>query len=157
MSLDNYDRKILTKLTENGRITWRDLADEIGLSLTPTIRRVKHLENAGYITGYFARLDEKVIAGEMSVFVSVTLDRQIRESLDDFEAQVVQLPEVMSAFMMSGGSDYLLRCVVKDLTHYRDLLDEITKIPCVSQIQSSFALKTIINRAAPILTNLRLT
>lgn len=154
MPLDSYDMRILSKLTENGRITWRDLADEIGLSLTPTIRRVKHLEDSGYITGYFARLDEKIIAGEMNVFISVTLERQIREALDDFDHLIVQLPEVMSAFMMSGGSDYLLRCVVRNLDHYRDLLDAITKIPRVAHIQSSFALKTIINRPAPTLKNL---
>ncbi len=151
MALDKYDTKILSKLTENGRITWRDLAEEIGLSLTPTIRRVKNLEELGYITGYFARLDESIILGEMSVFISVTLERQIRAALDDFEKQVVALPEVMSAFLMSGGSDYLIRCVVRDLAHYRKLLDEITKIPRVAHIQSSFALQTIINRPAPLL------
>lgn len=155
MSLDSYDTKILAKLTENGRITWRDLADEIGLSLTPTIRRVKQLEDLGYITGYFARLDETIISGEMSVFINVTLERQTKETLDDFESKVIALPEVMSAFLMSGGSDYLMRCVVRNLTHYRELLNEITKIPQVAHIQSSFALKTIINRPAPVLGNLR--
>jgi Lrp/AsnC family transcriptional regulator, leucine-responsive regulatory protein len=149
--LDSFDARILQQLSTDGRTSWSDLADIIGLSLTPTIRRVKQLERSGYITGYFARLDEGRLAGEMSVFVSVTLERQIRASLDEFEATVSSLPEVMSGFLMSGGSDYLLRCVIRDLPHYRDLLDVLTNIPGVAHIQSSFALKSFINRASPVL------
>ncbi|MDT9599751.1 Lrp/AsnC family transcriptional regulator [Sphingosinicella rhizophila] len=150
-TLDAYDRRILQHLTANGRITWSDLAEAIGLSLTPTIRRVRQLEETGYITGYFARLDERQLAGSMSAFVSVTLERQVRSALDAFEARVSTLPEVMSGFLMSGGADYLLRCVVRDLDHYRDLLDLLTKVPGVAHIQSSFALKAFINRPAPLI------
>lgn len=149
--LDLYDRKILRQLATDGRTTWSDLSEAIGLSLTPTIRRVKQLEDAGYITGYFARLDEGKLAGGMSVFVSVTLEKQIRTALDAFEARIATLPEVMSGFLMSGGSDYLLRCVVRDLDHYRDFLDIMTNISGVAHIQSSFALKAVINRAAPLI------
>src|SRR3546814_17740040 len=84
----------------------------------------------------------------MSVFVSITLEKQVRASLDDFEASISALPEVMSGFLMSGGADYLLRCVVRDLDQYRDLLDVLTGIVGVAHIQSSFALKTVINRPA---------
>lgn len=150
-ALDTYDINILRLLTADGRITWSDLADRIGLSLTPTIRRVKRLEDAGYITGYFARLDEKLLAGGMSVFVSVTLEKQVREVLDAFEGEVVSLPEVMSGFLMSGGADYLLRCVVRDLEHYREFLDVLTKVSGVAHIQSSFALKSFVNRPAPLI------
>jgi len=151
--LDRYDRRILQRLTEDGRITWRDLAEEIGLSMTPTIRRVRLLEEAGYIAGYSARLDEGRLAGTMIVFISVTLERQVREALDVFEARVADLPEVMSGFLMTGGADYLLRAVVRNLDHYRDLLESITQIPGVAHIQSSFALKSFVNRAAPLLSN----
>jgi len=151
-NLDRYDLKILQRLTEDGRITWRDLADEIGLSMTPTIRRVRLLEEAGYITGYSARLDEGRLAGTMIVFISVTLERQVRDALDVFEARVADLPEVMSGFLMTGGADYLLRAVVRDLDHYRDLLESITQIPAVAHIQSSFALKSFVNRSAPLLS-----
>lgn len=151
-ALDSHDRKILHRLTQQGRITMSDLAEDIGLSLTPTIRRVKHLEEEGLILGYSARLDERQLAGAMSVFVSVTLERQVREVLDRFEARVAGLSEVMSAFLMSGGSDYLLRCVVRDLEHYRMLLDTLTNISGVAHIQSSFALKAVINRSAPMIT-----
>ncbi|MCJ2188681.1 Lrp/AsnC family transcriptional regulator [Novosphingobium beihaiensis] len=149
--LDSYDRKILRHLSENGRITWRELAEEIGLSLTPTLRRVRILEESGYITGYFARLDEQRLAGSMIVFISVTLERQIRSILARFEEHVASLPEVMSGFLMTGGSDYLLRAVVNDLDHYRELLDALTKIEGVAHIQSSFALKSFVNRPAPVI------
>ena len=150
IQLDGYDIKILARLAEDGRITWRDLASEIGLSLTPTVRRVRMLEDAGYITGYFARLDERRLAGAMIVFISVTVEQQIRSVLDIFEARVTLLPEIMSGFLMTGGADYLLRAVVRNLDHYRDLLDNLTTIPGVAHIQSSFALKSFINRPAPI-------
>jgi Lrp/AsnC family leucine-responsive transcriptional regulator len=149
--LDRYDLRILQRLTEDGRITWRDLAEEIGLSMTPTIRRVRLLEEAGYITGYSARLDEGRLAGTMIVFISVTLERQVREALDVFEARVTDLPEVMSGFLMTGGADYLMRAVVRNLDHYRDLLESLTQIPGVAHIQSSFALKSFVNRSAPLL------
>jgi DNA-binding Lrp family transcriptional regulator len=149
--LDAYDRKILQQLTIDGRMTWSDLAECIGLSLTPTIRRVRQLEEAGFITGYSARLDERLLAGSMSVFISVTLEKQVRAALDTFESEVAGLPEVMSGFLMSGGSDYLLRGVVRDLEHYREFLDVLTKIPGVAHIQSSFALKSFINRPAPLI------
>lgn len=148
--LDSYDRKILRKLAEDGRITWRDLADSIGLSLTPTLRRVRMLEEAGFITGYHARLDEARLAGSMIVFISVTLERQVREMLDRFEEHVARLPEVMSGFLMTGGSDYLLRAVVRDLEHYRELLDSLTKVEGVEHIQSSFALKSFVNKPSPL-------
>lgn len=151
-NLDRYDQRILQRLAEDGRITWRDLAEEIGLSMTPTIRRVRLLEEAGYITGYSARLDEGRLAGSMIVFISVTLERQVREALDVFEARVADLPEVMSGFLMTGGADYLLRAVVRDLDHYRDLLENLTQIPGVAHIQSSFALKSFVNRVAPLLS-----
>lgn len=149
-ALDSYDRRILRRLAEDGRVTWRDLADHIGLSLTPTVRRVRLLEERGYITGYSARLDEKLLIGSMIVFVTVTLERQTREAIARFEDVVADIPEIMSGFQMSGGSDYLLRAVVRDLDHYRNLLDMMTSITGVAHLQSSFALKSFINRPAPI-------
>lgn len=149
--LDSYDLQILRRLAEDGRITWRDLALEIGLSMTPTVRRVRLLEEAGYIRGYFAQLDEGRLAGTMIVFISVTLERQIREVLERFEAIVADIPEVMSGFLMTGGADYLLRAVVRDLQHYRDLLEQLTQISGVAHIQSSFSLKAFINRPVPAL------
>lgn len=148
--LDSYDRKILRHLAQDGRISWRDLSERIGLSLTPTLRRVRRLEEEKYIQGYSANLDERRLIGAMSAFVSVTLERQVEDALADFEAKIVTLPEVMSAFLMTGGSDYLLRVVVRDLDHYQRLLAELTRIPRVAHIQSSFAIKPVITRPAPV-------
>ncbi len=83
-TLDSYDRRILDALARDGRMSWRDLAEEIGLSLTPTLRRVRILESEGYIQGYAARLDERRLKGAMSVFVSVTLERQSEDFLAVF-------------------------------------------------------------------------
>lgn len=151
VQIDSFDRRILQQLTTDGRMTWSDLSQAIGLSLTPTIRRVRQLEDAGYITGYSARLNERLLAGAMSAFISITLEKQVRASLDRFESQVAAMPEIMSGFLMSGESDYLLRCVVRDLDHYREFLDALTNIDGVAHIQSSFAVKSFVDRPAPLI------
>lgn len=153
--LDELDLKILRELSEDGRMTWSNLADRIGLTLTPTLKRVRHLERAGFIRGYTATLDEGRLKGSMIVFISVTLERQVREALTAFEEGVAALPEIMSGFLMSGGADYLLRAVVRDLDHYRDLLEALTRVQGVAHIQSSFALKAFVNRPAPLLRRSR--
>ncbi len=145
--LDRIDLKILRELSRDGRVTWSELADRIGLTLTPTLRRVRRLEGAGFIRGYAATLDESRLKGTMIVFISVTLERQVRDALSVFENKVESLPEIMSGFLMSGGADYLLRAVVRDLAHYRELLEAITQINGVAHIQSSFALKAFVNRS----------
>lgn len=148
---DGYDRKIIAALIRDGRLSWRDLAEEIGLSLTPTLRRVRRLEAAGVIQGYAARVDERRLLGAMTVFVSVTLERQVAEALVVFEDSVAGLPEVMGGFLMTGGADYLLHAIVRDLDHYQLLLGELTRTPGVAHIQSSFALKTFVRRTAPLI------
>lgn len=149
-AFDRIDRRILSVLADEGRISWRDLSDRIGLSLTPTLRRVRRLEEEGYITGYAARFDEERLGGVFSVFVSVTLERQSEQALEAFESEIAKAPEVMSCFLMSGGYDYLLRVVVKDLASYQGFMTGfLTHLPGVTRIQSSFALKSVIQRAAP--------
>ncbi|SMP60946.1 Lrp/AsnC family transcriptional regulator [Noviherbaspirillum suwonense] len=150
MKLDKFDFKILNALANDGRVSWRDLAEQIGLSLTPTLRRVRLLEEEGYIQGYFARLDETRLSGELVVFVSVAMDKQAVEALTLFEERVAQVPEVMSCFLMTGDADYLLRVVVRDLHTYQSfLVNTLTRIPGVAHIKSSFALKTVLMRNAP--------
>lgn len=144
--LDRTDVRILQTLSADGRISWRDLAERVGLSLTPTLRRIRRLESEGYIEGYAATLSEEKIAGRVSVFVSVTLDRQVEAAAGAFEAAVVKIPQVAACFMMAGQSDYLLRVVARDLDHYHAVLGELTRIPHVAHVQSSFALKTVARR-----------
>jgi DNA-binding Lrp family transcriptional regulator len=151
--LDRTDLKILEVLSGDGRISWRELAEKVNLSLTPTLRRVRHLEEQGYIRGYSARLDEARLAGGMSVLVSVTLKEQSKEMLDIFEREIAVAPQVMSCYMMTGDADYLLRIVVNDMNEFQTFLTgTLGKIRGVSHIKSSFALKEVLNRQAPLLS-----
>lgn len=151
--LDPIDTKILRALTRDGRITWSDLADEVGLSTTPTLRRVRQMEEDGLIRGYTARLDETRLIGEVPVFISVTMERQVKDVLSRFEAAAAALPEVMAGYLMSGSQDYMLHAFVRDMAHYRDLLSKLTEIEGIAHIQSSFVLKTFLSRAAPLLND----
>jgi len=149
-TLDRFDLRILTILAEHGRISWRDLAARIGLSLTPTLRRVRRLESEGYVLGYSARLAEDQLGATISVYVSVTLAVQTEEAIRLFEREIVKAPEVMSCFLMTGGADYMLRVVAPDLAGYQAfLMNSLTRIPGVAHIQSSFALRPVIQRPAP--------
>jgi Lrp/AsnC family leucine-responsive transcriptional regulator len=148
--LDRVDILILKELAVDGRLSWRDLSERIGLSLTPTLRRVHHLEEQGIIRGYIAQLDEKRLAGSMNVFVSVTLAKQSEKGIARFEEEIALAPEVMSCFLMTGDADYNLRVVVRDLDAYHVFLTRtLTRIPGVEHIKTSFALKTVLMRSAP--------
>ena len=150
--LDKIDRKLLQVLARDGRVAWSELAEQIGLSLTPTLRRVRQLEEAGYIQGYVAQLDEGKLAGRVCVFVAVTLTSQAEDVIARFEEQIALAPEVMSCFLMTGVADYNLRVVVPDLdTYHRFLTRTLTRIPGVAHINSSFALRTVLMRPSPLL------
>ncbi len=149
---DKTDLKILKELALDGRMAWSALGDKVGLSLTPTLRRVRRLEEDGFIEGYVAKLDEGRLVGRMSVFVSVTLASQSEETIARFEEQIALAAEVMSCFLMTGDADYNLRVVVPDLDAYHHFLTRtLTRIEGVAHIKSSFALKTVLNRASPLL------
>jgi Lrp/AsnC family transcriptional regulator, leucine-responsive regulatory protein len=151
--LDDFDLRILAILAADGRISWRDLANRIGRAHTPTIRRVRALEAAGYIAGYHATINEERLGRAISVFVSVNLETQKEGALATFEAHIAKAPEVMSCFMMTGTADYLLRVIVPDLEAYQTFLAKtLTRIPGVSRITSSFALKSVMQRVVPPLS-----
>jgi DNA-binding Lrp family transcriptional regulator len=150
MSIDSVDIKILKALTQDGRVSARELGDRIGLSLTPTLRRIRRLEDEGYIQGYVARLDEARLGSVLSVFVQVTLKAQTLEAITAFEQEIIAAPEVMSCYLMTGGADYMLRVVAADLAGYQAfLMNTLTRIAGIAHIQSSFALKPVIERSAP--------
>jgi len=150
LQLDAIDRRILAVLADDGRISWRDLGEAVNLSLTPVLRRVKRLEEAGIITGYGARLDEQKLGGALSVFVSVSLERQSEEALEIFQRAIARAPEVMSCFLMTGNADFLLRVIAEDIPAYQRFMNDVlTRIPGIARIQSSFALKAVVQRAAP--------
>ena len=142
--LDRIDRKILAALQENGRLPNNDLAEQVGLSPSPCLRRVRTLEQAGVIRGYVALVDPAAVDLSVNVFVNVTLERQVEDRLDAFEAAVMERPEVLECYLMTGEADYLLRVVVPDLPSYeRFLKDYLTRVPGISSIRSSFALKQV--------------
>jgi DNA-binding Lrp family transcriptional regulator len=140
-------------LADDGRLSWRELAERVGLSETPTVRRVRALEQAGYITGYSARIDEAATGRPISVFVSVSLDSQNRQEIATFEAAIASSPQIMSCYMMAGDTDYLMRVAVADIPEFQKFLaDVIRPIPGMKRISSSFALKAVIQRVAPPLS-----
>jgi DNA-binding Lrp family transcriptional regulator len=148
-SLDGIDRRILKTLQGNARIRNVELAEEVGLSPSPCLRRVRALESAGVIKGYVTLVDQNQVDLPVSVFVSVTLEKQIEPVLEVFEEHIRQRPEVMECYLMTGDADYLLRVVTADLAAYeRFLLNHLTRIPGVASIKSSFALKQVVYRTA---------
>ncbi len=145
MNLDKTDLKILQQLQSNGRISNAELADTVGLSPSPCLRRVRALEEAGVLRRYAGLVDPRAVGLPISVFVNVSLRSQERASLEEFERQILQYREVMECYLMTGGFDYMLRVVVPDLDSYqRFLADKLTRIKSVANIQSSMTLKQVV-------------
>ncbi|MDT9599725.1 Lrp/AsnC family transcriptional regulator [Sphingosinicella rhizophila] len=147
--LDDFDLKILSALCEQGRMSWSDLAERIGLSQTPTLRRVRALEAENYIKGYRAVLDEARLGAAINVFVSASLDAQTDEALARFEECIIDIPEVMDCFMMTGTADYLLRVVVPDLPGFQSFISKLTRVAGVARLTTSFAVKSVVQRSTP--------
>jgi Lrp/AsnC family transcriptional regulator, leucine-responsive regulatory protein len=149
LALDEIDCRILTALQENARITNVELAELVGISPSPCWRRVRELEQKGVIASYVTLIDPGSIGLPVSVFVQVSLERQVETALEEFEGAVADWPEVMECYLMTGDADYLLRVVVADLAAYhRFLVDHLTRVPGVASIKSSFALKQVKYRTA---------
>lgn len=147
--LDATDRRILEVLQSDARIANVDLAAQVNLSPSPCLRRVRRLEEEGFVRGYVSLLDPAAIGLPVSVFVQVSLEKQVDDALDEFERQIVSRPEVMECYLMTGDSDYLLRVVAPDIAAFQSfLLDHLTRIPGVASIKSSFALKQVSYRTA---------
>jgi Lrp/AsnC family leucine-responsive transcriptional regulator len=143
-SLDALDRKILELLQADGRISIADLAEKVGLSPSPCLRRVRNLEKAGVIARYVAVLDQRAAGLPVSVFVSIKLEKQQQESLDRFDAAIRRWPEVLECYLMTGSRDYWLRVVVPDLDAYeRFVKQKLTRIEGIASIESSFALQQV--------------
>jgi len=147
--LDEIDRKILGELQPNARLRNIELAAKVGLSASPCLRRVRRLENLGVIKSYATLVDANAVKLPVSVFIQVTLDKQIEPSLEAFESRIREWPEVMECYLMTGDADYHLRVVTANLAQYeRFLMDKLTRLPQVSSIKSSFSLKQIVYRTA---------
>jgi DNA-binding Lrp family transcriptional regulator len=143
-ALDAIDRRILRHLQDNARTTSAELAERAGISASPCWRRVKALEEAGVIARYVTLLNAASLGLSISVFTSVSLEKQIEPALETFQKAVRKRPEVMECYLMTGDFDYLLRVVVPNLDAYeRFLMDHLTRVPGVASIKSSFALKQV--------------
>lgn len=149
IDLDAIDRRILKAIQANARMRNVDLAEAVGLSASPCLRRVKRLEDAGVIRDYVTLVDQQAVGLPVSIFISVTLERQVEKALEEFEAAIRSWPEVMECYLMTGDADYLLRVVTSDLSAYeRFLMDRLTRVTGVASIKSSFSLKQVVYRTA---------
>jgi Lrp/AsnC family leucine-responsive transcriptional regulator len=144
MKLDRLDRKVLNELQRDGRISNVDLAARVNLLESACLRRVRALEQAGLIERYVALLDQKQVGLSGTVFVHIVLRREEQSELAAFEAAIQDIPEVMECYLMTGEFDYLLRLVVSDMADFERLHnDALTRLPGVSRVNSSVAIRTV--------------
>ena len=142
--LDAIDWNILEHMQGDARIANVKLAEAVHLSPSPCLARVRELEAAGFISKYVTLLDPLKLGLTVSVFIQVTLEKQVEKQLGSFEAAIQKRPEVMECYLMTGDADYLLRVVVPDIQALeRFIIDHLTKIPGIANIRSSFALKQV--------------
>jgi Lrp/AsnC family leucine-responsive transcriptional regulator len=150
MKIDRYDRRILEVLQEDGRISNQDLAERIGLSPSPCLRRVRALEEAGIIAGYRAMVSAEKLGLSLMALVHISMDRHTPERFERFDAAVSALPQVLECLLITGQeADYQLKVVVRDMTAYQDLLlNRLTRIEGVTGVHSSFVLRRVLERTA---------
>jgi Lrp/AsnC family leucine-responsive transcriptional regulator len=145
--LDRTDRQILMELQRNGRLSNQDLADKVSLSPSPCLRRVRRLEDEGYISRYVALVDADKVGLGLLAYISVRLNKTARAShapMSDFARDVQAWPEVVECYAMTGDMDYLLRVQVEDLTRFsRFAMDKLMQHPAVVDMRSSFTLQRI--------------
>ncbi len=147
--LDATDRRILTVLQREGRITNADLAERVHLSPSACHRRVQRLEEEGYIDSYVALLDARKMGRPTTVFVEVTLRSQQDEVLDAFEREVARVPDILECHLMAGSADYLIKIMAENTEDFARIHRQyLTRLPGVAQINSSFALRTVFKTTA---------
>lgn len=145
--LDRFDQAIVTVLAADARTSIVDLAPKVGLSPTACARRLKTLEDQGVISGYHATLDPRLLGFGVTVLVRITLDSQREEALKAFEQAVVHCPSVVRCHLMSGEDDYLLIALCRDIADYEHVYKtQLACLPHVARIQSSFAMRDIVDR-----------
>lgn len=142
--LDRIDIGILSQLQQDARITNAELARSVNLSPTPCFNRVRVLEKLGLFKQHVSLLNPELLGLHINVFIQVRLEKQVENALLRFERAIAERPEVMECYLMTGDADYLLRVVMPDMqTLERFIVDHLTKIPGISNIRSSFALKQV--------------
>jgi Lrp/AsnC family leucine-responsive transcriptional regulator len=146
-AIDGYDRNILRHLQRDGRISNQDLADVIGLSPSPCLRRVRALEDSGIITGYRATLDAQKLGYSLMALIHVAMDKHTPERFEHFDKAIREIPEVLECLLITGQTaDYEVKVVAKDMESYQELLlNRVNRIPGVTGVHSSFVLKKVVD------------
>ena len=140
--LDDIDLRIIDELQRNGRMTNVDLARRVGISAPPCLRRVRALEQAGFIAGYHANIDPALLGFGVTVFAMVGLHSQAEADLQAFEARVESWPEVRECHMLNGDIDFILKCVAPDLASFQDFLTQkLTPAPNVANVKTSLTIR----------------
>jgi len=149
MSLDTMDRRLLAVLQKRGRISNAELADAVNLSASACHRRVQRLESDGYISGYVALVDPRKMGLPTTVFVEITLATQAEDVLEAFETAVRRIPDVLECHLTAGTADYILKLVTEDTEDFARIHRQyLTRLPGVAKMQSSFALRTVLQTTA---------
>ncbi|EOC0209102.1 Lrp/AsnC family transcriptional regulator [Cronobacter dublinensis] len=144
--MDRIDKKIIAELQADGRLSLTELADKVGLSLSPCHRRVKSLEETGIISGYRAQVDTAKLGLSFSVIVFVSLEKADRQAVSSFEEAVVDVPEVISAQRLFGNPDYMLHVLTRDMESFQRLYDlDLSALPGVQRLTSTLIMKTVVN------------
>lgn len=147
--LDATDRRILGVLQKDGRITNADLSERVNLSPSACHRRVQRLEEDGFIASYVALLDTRKMGRPTTVFVEITLQSQAEDLLDAFEREVARVPDILECHLMAGTADYLIKIMAQDTEDFARIhRQHLSRLPGVRQMQSSFALRTVVKTTA---------
>lgn len=142
--MDAIDKKILMQLQQNAKQNTKEIADKVGLSVSPTYERIKKLEQQGYILRYRAILDGDKVGKPIKVYCQISLSNHARELIDNFKMTIQDFPEIVACHHVSGNYDFLLRIAVKDMNAYqRFLIDKLSIIQGISGVQSTFVLEEI--------------
>lgn len=142
--LDDIDRKILSILQQEGRITNNELSSKVGLTTTPTFERVKRMEREGVIKGYSTVVDREAVDMGFSAFVTVTLSIHQLKLMEEFNRAVMELPEIMACYNTTGEGDFLLHVVARDVKHYEQIMrTKLATLPDVQKLHTSIVLNTI--------------
>jgi Lrp/AsnC family leucine-responsive transcriptional regulator len=150
MEIDRFDRQILQSLQDDGRISNQDLADRIGLSASPCLRRVRALEEAKIITGYRALLNAKALGYTLMALIYISMDKHTPERFEHFEKEISEISEILECLLVTGqDADYQLKVVVRDMDAFQELLlNRITRIQGVTGVHSSFVLRRVVDKTA---------
>ncbi len=143
-ALDKLDRRILALLQKDGRLSMKDLGEQVGLSITPCIERVKRMERDGVISGYHARVNPAALGASLLMFVQITLSNKSGEMFDQFRREVQRIPQVLECHLVSGEFDYIIKARIAEMSEYRKLLGDILlQLPGAAQSKSYVVMEEI--------------